>query len=39
MNPKNCKEEGKKKNLLATYLSNQFENRSDVDENIVYTYV
>jgi hypothetical protein len=37
MNPKNHKKDGKKKNLLATYLSNQVESRYDVDDNIVCT--
>jgi hypothetical protein len=39
LNPKNCKKDGKKKNLLATYSSNQVESSSDVDENIVCTSV
>jgi hypothetical protein len=38
LNPKNCKKDRKKKNLLATDSSNQVESSSDVDENIVYTY-
>jgi hypothetical protein len=37
--PKNRKKEGNKKKLLATDSSNQVEVRSDVDENIPYTYV
>jgi hypothetical protein len=39
LKPKNYKNERKKKNLLATYLSNPVESSSNVDENIVYTSV
>jgi hypothetical protein len=39
MNPKNHKEDRKKKNLLATYSINQVESGSNVDEIIVFTYV
>jgi hypothetical protein len=39
MNPKNHKEDIKKKNLLATYSTNQVESISNVDENIVFASV
>jgi hypothetical protein len=39
MNLKNCKKEGNKNNLLAIDSGNQVEIRSDVDENIFYTFV
>jgi hypothetical protein len=39
MNPKNCKKDGKKRNLLDTYSSNQVEIKLDVDENISLTSV
>jgi hypothetical protein len=39
LNLKNHKKESKKKNLIATYLSDQVEKKSDVDENIVCTSV
>jgi hypothetical protein len=35
LNPKNHKNDGKKKNLLATYSNNQVESILDMDENIV----
>jgi hypothetical protein len=37
LNPKNHKKEAKIKNLLATYLSNQVESISYVDEKIICT--
>jgi hypothetical protein len=37
MNPKNHKNDAKKKNLIATDSSNQVESRSNVDENIACT--
>jgi hypothetical protein len=37
LNLKKCKKEKKKKNVLATYLSNQVERSSDVDGNIFCT--
>ena len=37
MNPKNKKNDNKKKNLMATDSSNQVESNSDVDEKIVCT--
>jgi hypothetical protein len=37
LNPKNCKKDAKKKNMLATYSSNLVESSLNVDENIVYT--
>jgi hypothetical protein len=39
INLKICKKDGKKKNILATYLKNQVESISYVDENIVCTSV
>jgi hypothetical protein len=39
LNPKNCKKDVKRMNLLATYSSNQVERNLDVDENIVCTSV
>lgn len=35
--PKNRKKDASKKNVMATNLSNQMENNSDVDEETVYT--
>jgi hypothetical protein len=39
LNSKNCKKDVKKKNLLATDLSNHVERSSNVDEKIVCTSV
>jgi hypothetical protein len=37
LNPKNCKKDTKKKNLLATYSNNPVESSSNVDDNIANT--
>jgi hypothetical protein len=39
LNPKNCKKEGKKKNLLTKDSNNQIEIILDVDDNILCTSV
>ena len=37
LNPKSCKKDSKKKNLLSKDSSNQIESNSNVDENVVFT--